>query len=110
LIQAFVWNLGTCRPDVKGETQVGGPHERESTDAGHRGGAARSSNGLFVAVGLAGNIVTSPNGITWTSRDSGTTSGLICITYGNLISANVPLAQFTKILIYGCVLSRLAKK
>ena len=39
--QALVWNVGTCRPDAKGEVQVGGPHEDESTDAGHRGGAAR---------------------------------------------------------------------
>ena len=35
-------NLGTCRFDVKGEFQVGGPHEGESTDARHRGGAIRS--------------------------------------------------------------------
>ena len=42
LIQAFVWNVGTCRPDAKGETQMGGPHKGESTDAGHRGGAVRS--------------------------------------------------------------------
>ncbi len=25
LIQAFVWNVGTCRLDVKGETQVEAP-------------------------------------------------------------------------------------
>ena len=42
LDQALVWNVGTCRPDAKGETQMGGPHKGESTDAGHRGGAARS--------------------------------------------------------------------
>jgi hypothetical protein len=42
LIQALVWNVGTCRPDVKGEAQMGGPHKGESTDAGHRGGAVRS--------------------------------------------------------------------
>ena len=40
---ALVWNVGTCRPGVKGETQVGGPHEGESTDAGHGGGLTRSS-------------------------------------------------------------------
>ena len=39
-----MWNVGTCRPDVKGEVQVGRPHEGEITDAGHRGGAARSSD------------------------------------------------------------------
>jgi len=41
-IRARVRNLGTCRSDVKGEVQVGGPHKGESTDAEHRGGAARS--------------------------------------------------------------------
>ena len=43
LNQALVWNMGTCRPDVKGETQVRGPHKGESTDAGHRDGLTRSS-------------------------------------------------------------------
>ena len=43
LNQAFVWNAGTCRFDVKGETQTGGPCEGEITDAEHRGGATRSS-------------------------------------------------------------------
>ena len=38
-----MWNVGTCRPDAKGETQVGSTHEGESTDAGHRGGPTRSS-------------------------------------------------------------------
>ena len=42
LIQALVWNVGTCRLDVKGETQVGGPHKGESPDARHGGGAVRS--------------------------------------------------------------------
>ena len=41
--QALLWNAGTCRPDAKGEIQIGGPYEDESTDAGHRGGATRSS-------------------------------------------------------------------
>ena len=43
LIQALVWNVGTCRPDTKGETQMGGPREGESTDAGHGDGPIRSS-------------------------------------------------------------------
>jgi len=43
LIEAFVWNVGSCRPDVKGETQGGGPTKGESTNAGHSGGVARSS-------------------------------------------------------------------
>jgi len=38
LFQALVWNLGTCRLDVKGAIQVGITHKNLSTDAGHRGG------------------------------------------------------------------------
>ena len=44
LNRALARNVGTCRLDAKGEVQMGGPHEDESTDAGHRGGAARSSD------------------------------------------------------------------
>src|ERR1700730_18678772 len=40
--QALLWNAGTCRSDDKGDIQVRGPHEGESTEAGHRGGATRS--------------------------------------------------------------------
>jgi len=29
LIQAFVWNVGTCHPDAKGETQVDNTQESE---------------------------------------------------------------------------------
>jgi hypothetical protein len=39
---AFARNVGTCRPDVKGELQAGGPREDESTEAGHRDGATCS--------------------------------------------------------------------
>lgn len=42
LIQAFVGNVGSCRPDVK-EKSKWRPHEDESTDAGHSGGVARTS-------------------------------------------------------------------
>ena len=42
--QALVRNVGTCRRDAKGTAQVGGPGEDHSTDARHRGGAARSSD------------------------------------------------------------------
>jgi hypothetical protein len=44
VIQALVRNTGTCRPDVKGEAQADGLRKSESTDAGHRGGVARSRN------------------------------------------------------------------
>lgn len=42
LIQASVRNVGTCRPDVKGEAQADSLRKSQSTDAGHRGGGARS--------------------------------------------------------------------
>jgi RNA-directed DNA polymerase len=42
LIQALVRNVGTGRPDAKGEIQVGGPHEGERTEAGRRDGVTRS--------------------------------------------------------------------
>ncbi|MBI4526077.1 MAG: hypothetical protein HY695_19945 [Deltaproteobacteria bacterium] len=35
-------NVGTCRPDVKGDAQAGSPRKRPSTEAGHRGGVAHS--------------------------------------------------------------------
>jgi hypothetical protein len=40
--QASVRNTGTCRPDAKGETQAVNRREGPITDAGHRGGGARS--------------------------------------------------------------------
>jgi hypothetical protein len=42
LIQALVRNVGTCRPDAKGEVQAERIRKGESTDAGHRGGVACS--------------------------------------------------------------------
>ena len=42
LIQAWVRNVGTCRPDAKGDAQAGSPRKRPSTEAGHRDGVAHS--------------------------------------------------------------------
>jgi hypothetical protein len=44
LFQAFVGNVGTCRFDAKGEIRRSSPPKEKSTDAKHRGGAARSSD------------------------------------------------------------------
>jgi hypothetical protein len=46
--QALIWNMRTCRSDVKGETQVTNTHEGLSTDAEHRGGLLRSSDEVSV--------------------------------------------------------------
>jgi hypothetical protein len=40
-------------------------------------------NGLFVAVGEGGAILTSPDGVSWTARTSGTGDWLFGVTYGN---------------------------
>ena len=64
--QASVRNTGTCRPDAKGETQVVSRREGLSTDAGHRGGGARSRvdgsvmgsdrRGVVIPLYLDGNL------------------------------------------------------
>jgi len=45
LIQAFVWNVGTCRLDEKRDVQGRNP-EGQRIDARHRDGAIRSSEEL----------------------------------------------------------------
>ena len=41
------------------------------------------ADGQFIAVGDSGVIITSPDGINWTTRTSGTSNNLQGITYGN---------------------------
>jgi hypothetical protein len=40
-------------------------------------------NGLFVAVGSRGAILTSPDGVNWTAQTSPTSDDLSAVTYGN---------------------------
>jgi len=40
-------------------------------------------NGLFVAVGYRGAILTSPDGVSWTAQTSGTGNWLEGVAYGN---------------------------
>ena len=42
----------------------------------------KSNDKKFVAVGSSGTILTSSDGTSWTSRTSGTSSGLNGVTYG----------------------------
>ena len=63
LVLALVRNVGTCRPDAKGEGQVGSPHKPESTDAGHRGGAARISAETAVMVVERRGCIVQPNAL-----------------------------------------------
>ena len=58
MVQALVGNVGTCRPDVKGEIQANGLREGESTDAGHRGGVACSRvEGPVMGLDRRGDVV-----------------------------------------------------
>jgi len=58
LIWASVRNTGTCRPDAKGEVQADGLREGERTEAGHRGGVARSrEEGSVMELDRRGGVV-----------------------------------------------------
>jgi hypothetical protein len=58
LIQAQVRNVGTCRPDAKEEIQADSLCKAESTDAGHRGGVARSRDeGSVMGLDRRGGVV-----------------------------------------------------
>jgi hypothetical protein len=48
-------------------------------------------NGMFVAVGEVGTILTSPDGVNWTARSSGTTNELRGIAFGNGVFVAVGL-------------------
>ena len=48
---------------------------------------AAGANGIFVAVGTAGTILSSPNGVDWTERNSGTNNGLYSVIWGDGIFA-----------------------
>jgi len=57
-MEALVWNVGTCRPDAKGDAQAGSPRKRRSTEAGHRGGVAHSRiEGSVMELDRRGGVV-----------------------------------------------------
>src|SRR5690349_7005180 len=55
---------------------------RSPSPTGNRIGSFAFGNGLFVGVGELGEIVTSPDGATWTERESGTTDFFARVVYG----------------------------
>ncbi len=58
LYQASVRNVGTCRPDAKGEAQADSLGKSESTDAGHRDGGVRSrGEGSVMGLDRRGAVV-----------------------------------------------------
>ncbi|MBK7677087.1 MAG: IS66 family transposase zinc-finger binding domain-containing protein [Candidatus Accumulibacter sp.] len=58
LIQALVRNVGTCRPDVKGEAPADSLRKGQSTDAGHRDGVVRSRDeGPVMGLDRRGDVV-----------------------------------------------------
>ena len=51
-------NVGTCRPDAKGKAQADGLRKSERTEAGHRGGVARSrEEGSVMELDRRGGVV-----------------------------------------------------
>lgn len=57
-MQALVRNVGTCRPDAKGEIQADSLRKDESTNAGHRGGVACSRvEGPVMGLDRRGDVV-----------------------------------------------------
>lgn len=63
LNRAFARNVGTCGSDAKGDIQAGGPREDQSTEAGHRGGAACSRDeGSVMGLDRRGCVVQLRNG------------------------------------------------
>ena len=64
LNQALARNVGTCRPDAKGEVQAGGPREDQSTEAGHRGGATGSrADGSVIGPDRRGCVILPVRGV-----------------------------------------------
>ena len=66
LVQAQMWNVGTCRSDDKGRVQADSLGEDASTDAEHRGGVARSSDevpekGWSKGAALLGGVIRPTN-------------------------------------------------
>ena len=58
VIRASMRNVRTCRSDVKGAGQAGGPRKTLSTKAEHRGGVARSSEeGSVMGLERRGGLV-----------------------------------------------------
>ena len=58
-------------------------HLRNPLPQGNNLSGVAYGNGTFVAVGDSGTILTSPDGVTWTIRTSGTDSDLFAATYAN---------------------------
>jgi hypothetical protein len=55
---ALARNVGTCRPDAKGEVQAGCPRKDENTEAGHRDGATHSrDDGSVIGLDRRGCVV-----------------------------------------------------
>ncbi len=52
-------------------------------------------NGILVAMGDVGSILSSPDGVTWTSRNSGTFFSLYGVSYGNGTFVAVTYARYS---------------
>src|SRR5512136_2127248 len=72
-------------PSLSSADSLDNWHPRNPSPQGNSLAAVTYANGIFVAVGDYGTILTSPAGAAWTRRSSGTTDRLNAVTYGNSI-------------------------
>lgn len=54
--------------------------------------------GNYIAIGSAGAIISSPDGITWTVQNSGTAADLYAVTYGAINDTHVVVGSVSKII------------
>ena len=97
LIFCFSLTIISCSDEKEEYSATGTTDNTTSTTTDD----TTNSSGLFVSVGESGTILTSSDdGITWTSRTSGTSSVLKGVTYGNSIFVTVG-ASGTILTLYG---------
>jgi len=74
-----------CRWQRRRRCDFGGRNrvDRQNSGTEDRLRCIAYGDGIFVAVGYSGTIITSNNGVRWTSRNSGTDHRLQSIAYGN---------------------------
>jgi hypothetical protein len=77
-----VW-FGSNRPTTGLPMFVGGPNPLKNTGTNNDLQGIAFGNGVFVAVGLSGTVVTSADGSSWAVRSSGTTNSLFGIAFAN---------------------------
>ena len=80
--KAFWWQWAIMGPYKRRLPERFGPASLSGTSLALYGVAY--SNGVYVAAGQEGTVVTSPDGVNWTVQDSGQLNNLMSVTYGSV--------------------------